>query len=63
MVVADPEGQLLYAKGGGIQVLGNVTVGGDFDRRPRSELFADGDRNENAVHIALDPLLLGSDTM
>ena len=63
VVVADPEGQLLYAKGGGIQVLGNVTVGGDFDRRPRSELFADGDRNENAVHIALDPLLLGSDTM
>jgi hypothetical protein len=63
VVLADPEGQLLYAKGGGIQVLGNVTVGGDFERRPRSELFADGDRNENAVHIALDPLLVGSDTM
>jgi hypothetical protein len=44
-------------------VLGNVTMGGEFERRPRSELFADGDRNENAVHIALDPLLVGSDTM
>ncbi len=63
VVLADPEGQLLYAKGGGIQVLGNVTMGGEVERRPRSELFADGDRNENAVHIALDPLLVDSDTM
>jgi hypothetical protein len=61
VVLADPEGQLLYVKGGGIQVLGNVTVGGEVERRPRTELFADGDRNENAVHIALDPLLVGSD--
>jgi hypothetical protein len=63
VVLADPEGQLLYAKGGGIQVLGNVTMGGEFERRPRSELFGDSDRNENAVHIALDPLVMGGDTM
>jgi hypothetical protein len=63
IVFADPEGQLLYAKAGGIQVLGNVTMGGEFEQRPRSELFANGDRNENAVHIALDPLLVGSDSM
>ena len=63
VVLSDPEGKLLYAKGGGIQVLGNVTMGGEFEQRPRSELFADGDRNENAIHIALDPLLVGGDTM
>jgi hypothetical protein len=63
VVLADPEGQLLYAKGGGVQVLGNVTMGGAVEWRPRSELFADGERNENAVHIALDPLLVGSGTM
>lgn len=63
VILADPDGQLLYAKGGGIQVLGNVTMGGEIERRPRSELFVDGDRNENAVHIALDPLLVGSDAM
>src|SRR3954465_15587363 len=55
IVLADPEGRLLYANGGGIQVLGHLTMGGAVERRPRSELFADGDRNENAVHIALDP--------
>ena len=63
VVLADSDGQLLYVKGGGIQVLGNVTMGGEFEQRPRSELFADGDRNENAIHIALDPLLVGGDTM
>jgi hypothetical protein len=63
VVLAGSEGQLLYAKGGGIQLLGNVTVGGEFEQRARGELFADGDRNENAIHIALDPLLVGGDAM
>lgn len=61
--LADPEGQLLYVKGGGIQVLGNVTAGGEVERRSRNELFADGERNENAVHIALDALLAGNEKM
>jgi hypothetical protein len=63
VLLVDSEGQILYAKGGGIQVLGNVTFGGELERRPRTELFADGGRNENAVHLALDPLLVGTDTM
>lgn len=63
VALTDGDGQVLYTNGGGIQVLGNVTVGGGFERRPRSELFADGERNENAIHIALDPLLAGSDAM
>lgn len=63
VVLAGSEGQLLYAKAGGIQVLGNVTLGGVVERRPRSELFADRDRNENAVNLALDPLLAGGDKM
>ena len=40
-----------------------MTMTGEVERRPRSELFTDGKRNEDAVHIALDPLLAGGDTM
>ena len=55
------EGQPLYAKSGGIQVLGKVSLQGHIGQVPRNELFADEGRNAAAVRIALDQLLHAPD--
>lgn len=55
--LTDAQGARLYAKPGGIQVIGKVTFGGKFENRPRSELFADEERVVRSVHVALDELL------
>jgi hypothetical protein len=47
----------LYVNAGGIQVLVNVGMGGKAERVPRAELFANEERNVNAVRLALEPLL------
>jgi hypothetical protein len=49
-------GDPLYEKLGGIQVL-SLLEGKDFVLVPRDELLTDPERIENAVNIALDPLV------
>jgi len=50
------DGDLLYEKGGGIQVL-SLMEGKDFVLVPRNELFKDDDRIAKSVDIALHPLV------
>lgn len=50
------DGTELYAKAGGLRILGTVT-GNTQEMRPHAELFADEARNAQALAIALDPLL------
>ena len=52
-----PGGELLYANGGGIQLLAHIGGGGDFVPVPTSELLADPERVRGSVSRALDPLL------
>ncbi len=52
LTVFDMEGTILFRNGGGIQIL--ERPGG---RVPRDELFADEDRNVDAVGTAVDPLI------
>ena len=52
-----PTGDLLYAKGGGIQLLSHVGPNGGFVDVPRSEILTDPDRIRGSVDRALDPLL------
>lgn len=51
------DGTELYAKAGGLRVLGRVNAKGQQERIPHAELFADEARNASAVALALDPLL------
>ena len=54
-----PNGELLYAQAGGIQLLAHI--GGDFSGGfvdvPESEILTDLDRIHGSVDLALDPLL------
>jgi hypothetical protein len=52
-----PDGSDLYMNAGGIQVLQKVGPTGKSIPVQRKDLFADAHRNENAVKIALQPLL------
>jgi hypothetical protein len=54
--INDTDGNHLYYKKGGIQLLSKVTAGGKFVSVPVNELFADEERNAKSVDIALDPL-------
>ena len=53
--IRDGEGNALFLNLGGIEVLSRMT-GKAFVNVPREELFADKERNRNAVEIALEPL-------
>ena len=55
--LTDIDGRALYHERGGIQLLGRVNIAGTLVDVPRSELFANNERNANAVRLALDPLL------
>jgi hypothetical protein len=46
----------MYVNAGGIQSLSKLS-GNRFVNVPRSELFADEERNHKAVDIALNPLI------
>jgi hypothetical protein len=51
------DGTDLYANSGGLRVISRVGMGGQIERIPQVELFADEARNTTAVHLAVDPLL------
>lgn len=51
------DGTELYAKAGGLRILGRVNAAGKQERIPHAELFADEARNAQALSLALDPLL------
>jgi len=51
------DGTELYAKAGGLRILGKVNAAGKQETIPHAELFADENRNAQALSIALDPLL------
>ncbi len=55
--LSNVQGEYLYVNAGGIQVLGRVALGGSYVKRPRAELFADDERNANAVVVAIAPLV------
>lgn len=51
------DGSDLYVKAGGLRVIVKVNAKGQLVPIPQSELFDDPQRNENALRIALNPLL------
>lgn len=56
----DTQGRDLFVNYGGIQLalkLPSPSKPANFQAVPRAELFADHNRNQNAVNIALDPLV------
>ncbi len=55
--ISDLDGQELYSKRGGLQVLGRFDVDGRLVPVPRSMLLVDRERSSRAVHLALDDLL------
>ncbi len=55
--LSDMEGRLLYAKGGGVQVLAQVNLKGESVPVPRADILASDERIVGSVHRALDPLL------
>ncbi|MBI4209700.1 MAG: hypothetical protein HY538_08365 [Deltaproteobacteria bacterium] len=57
--VNDTDGNHLYYKRGGIQLLSKVMAVGKFVSVPTNELFVDAKRNAKAVDVALDPLSEG----
>lgn len=59
VTVEDIHGADMYVNAGGIQTLAKLS-GGQFIPVPRSELFANEERNVAAVNIALGPLVTKS---
>lgn len=57
--IDDLNGDNLYIKGGGIQVLHKLS-GGSLEDIPAEELFAYEERNIEAVNIALDSLVINT---
>lgn len=57
--IDDLNGDTLYIKGGGIQVLHKLS-GGSLEDIPAEELFAYEERNIEAVNIALDSLVINA---
>jgi len=55
--LSDPDGNLLYAKGGGIGVLAQVNLKGESVPVAPATLFASEERVVRSVHLALDPLV------
>ena len=56
VALSDFHGVEMYDNAGGIQLLTKISAG-QFVSVPRQELFADEERNRQAVNIALDPLI------
>jgi len=56
VALSDLNGVNMYANAGGIQLLSKLS-GRNFVTVPRHELFADEERNRQAVNIALNPLI------
>jgi hypothetical protein len=56
VALSDINGVNMYTNAGGIQVLSKLS-GRNFVTVPRHELFADEERNRQAVNIALNPLI------
>jgi hypothetical protein len=54
VVLLDTEGNILYTKCGGIQLLAKANSGG-FRKVPESKILTDFQRNTNAVSLALKP--------
>jgi hypothetical protein len=52
-----PDGDLLYAQAGGIQLLSHIGGSGGFVDVPQSEILKDPERIRGSVDRALDPLL------
>lgn len=57
VTLSDTDDTDLYVNAGGIEVLVKVDLKGNMVPVPRDELFTDEERNQKAVHLALDPLL------
>lgn len=55
--LSDLEGKLLYAKGGGIQILVEVKLNGETVPVPNDKILASDERIVGSVHLALDPLV------
>jgi hypothetical protein len=56
VALSDINGVDMYANAGGLQLLSTIS-GNHFVEVPRTELFADEERNHRAVNIALNPLI------
>lgn len=60
VALTDTEGNRLYGKCGGVQLLAK-TSGGSFSKIPESKVLTDSVRNANAVRYTLEPLREGTE--